>query len=71
MSKNRLLSGAVVVAVLAASAAMLAVDREREAGKQQQETGQARVHHQVPGRLLLHARQRREEVGQGDTRAPG
>ena len=64
MSKKRLLSGAVIVTVLAA-ASVLARDREREARKAGRH-GQARLHHEVPGRLLLHARRRREDVGQGD-----
>ena len=68
MSKKRLCGGAVVVAVLAA-ASMLARDREREAGASSRRHGQARLHHQVPGRLLLHPRRRREDVGQGDARS--
>ena len=37
----------------------------------QQRHGQARLHHEVPGRLLLHPRRRREDVGQGDAGRAG
>ena len=70
MSKKRLFGGAVVVTVLAA-ASVLARDCERASPRSSRTTGQARVHHEVPGRLLLHARERGEEVGQGDSRARG
>ena len=53
MSKNRLLSGAVVVAMRRGGVGARDDDREREACEAAG-AGQARVHHEVPGRLLLH-----------------
>ena len=53
---------------LASVAAVATVTASAKPAKQQAHR-QARLHHEVPGRLLLHARRRREEVGEGDTGA--
>ena len=69
MSEERLAAGTVVVLVVIAIAAVASVTASGQAIASAGDERQARVHHEVPGRLLLHARRRREEVGQGDTRS--
>ena len=66
MWKNRLFAGAVFATVLAASAVLAATAAATPSKQASAGYGQARLHHQVPGGLLLHPRERRQEVGQGD-----
>ena len=68
MWKNRLFGGAVFATVLVATA-LLAAKRDGEAEQAGRPTVKLGLHHQVPGGLLLHPRERRQEVGRGAPRA--